>query len=47
MDNILGNRPATEPPVVIDFSYVDAAEEQELREEGGDETEKKKRKTNN
>ena len=35
MDNILGNRPATEPPVIIDSSYVDADEEQELKEGGG------------
>ena len=47
MDNILGNRPATEPPVVIDSSYVDAAEEQELKEEGGDETENREEEKEN
>ena len=35
MDNILGNRLATEPPVIIDSSYVDVDEEQELKEGGG------------
>ena len=47
MDNILGNRPATEPPVVTDSSYVDAAKEQELKEEGGDEIENREEEKEN